>query len=53
KETLAPVPLRPVSQRSPGRSDHWKGGCFYTASGIMGRPLLPPIPKLFQKFPVH
>ncbi|MEQ2220290.1 hypothetical protein ILYODFUR_003857 [Ilyodon furcidens] len=24
------------------RVDHWKGGCFYTASGIMGSLLLPP-----------
>ncbi|MEQ2305425.1 hypothetical protein AMECASPLE_037691, partial [Ameca splendens] len=31
------------------RSDHWKGGYFYTASGIMGSPLLPPIPKLCRK----
>ncbi|MED6292290.1 hypothetical protein CHARACLAT_032399, partial [Characodon lateralis] len=24
-------------------------GCFYAASGIMGSPLLPPIPKLCWK----
>ncbi|MEQ2253308.1 hypothetical protein ILYODFUR_030752, partial [Ilyodon furcidens] len=48
---ISALPLRSRSRKEEQwkRSDHWKGGCFYTASGIMGSPLLPPIPKLLEK----
>ncbi|MED6252477.1 hypothetical protein ATANTOWER_012246 [Ataeniobius toweri] len=44
---ISALPLRSRSRKEEQwkRSDHWKGGCFYTASGIMGSPLLPPPPS--------